>query len=106
MQLGDWTTRRLSNQLLAAGTSIGANLAEAASGQTRADFIAKNCIALKEARETLYWLRLLAKTTPTLGEHITPLTQECHEMIAMVATIINSARSNAPSARTRESGRR
>jgi len=39
MQLGDWTTRRLSNQLLAAGTSIGANLAEAASGQTRADFI-------------------------------------------------------------------
>ena len=54
MQLGDWTTRRLSNQLLAAGTSIGANLAEAASGQTRADFIAKNCIALKEARETLY----------------------------------------------------
>jgi four helix bundle protein len=47
-------------QLLRAGTSIGANVEEAQAGQSRADFISKNAIALKEARETHYWLRLLA----------------------------------------------
>ena len=39
-----------------AGTSIGANLEEATGGQTKPDFITKNCIALKESRETRYWL--------------------------------------------------
>ncbi len=43
---------------LRSGTSIGANLEEAQAGQSRADFISKNAIALKEARETHYWLRL------------------------------------------------
>ena len=42
----------LSNQLLKAGTSVGANVEEAQAGQSRADFISKNAIALKEARET------------------------------------------------------
>ena len=51
--------RTLSGQLLRAGTSVGANLEEAQAGQSRADFISKNAIALKEARETHYWLRLL-----------------------------------------------
>ena len=49
----------LSNQLLKAGTSIGANTAESKSGQSRKDFLNKLEIALKEARETKYWLRLL-----------------------------------------------
>jgi len=102
LQEDDWTVRRLSNQLLASGTSIGANLAEAASGQTRADFIAKNCIALKEARETLYWLRLIAKTTPALGTHIAPLAMECDEMIAMVTAIVTTARRNGPTPASRE----
>jgi four helix bundle protein len=101
IQLGDWTTRRLSNQLLAAGTSIGANLAEAASGQTRADFIAKNCIALKEARETHFWLRVIARTTPSLRDHIAPLALECDELIAMVTALVNTAMKNAPSAAKR-----
>ena len=47
-------------QLLRSGTSIGANIEEAQAGQSKPDFISKNAIALKEARETVYWLRLLA----------------------------------------------
>jgi four helix bundle protein len=49
----------LSKQLLRSGTSIGANVNEAIDGQSRADFIHKMSIALKEARETIYWLKLL-----------------------------------------------
>ena len=49
----------LCNQLLRAGTSIGANNAEATSAISKADFKAKSYIALKEARESLYWLELL-----------------------------------------------
>ena len=49
----------LANQLLRSGTSIGANIEEAIAGQSRKDFISKMSIALKEARETNYWLRLL-----------------------------------------------
>lgn len=49
----------LSKQLLRSGTSIGANIAEAQQAQSRADFISKVSIALKEATETKYWIRLL-----------------------------------------------
>ena len=49
----------LSKQLLRSGTSIGANVAESQQAQSRADFISKLSIALKEAVETNYWLRLL-----------------------------------------------
>ena len=52
----------LAKQLLRCGTSIGANIAEAQRGQSRADFAAKMNIALKEANETLYWLKLLHRT--------------------------------------------
>ena len=52
----------LSKQLVRSGTSIGANVAEAQRGQSTADFAAKMSIALKEASETEYWLRLLYRT--------------------------------------------
>lgn len=52
----------LSKQLLRSGTSIGANVEEAISGQSRKDFISKLSIATKEARETRYWLRLLQES--------------------------------------------
>jgi four helix bundle protein len=52
----------ISNQLLRSATSIGANVEEATAAQSKKDFIAKMCIASKEARETSYWLRLLAAT--------------------------------------------
>jgi len=52
----------LSRQLIRSGTSIGANFEEVQAGQSRNDFRLKYNIACKEARETLYWLRLLAET--------------------------------------------
>jgi four helix bundle protein len=52
----------LGRQVLCSGTSVGANLEEAKAGQSKADFISKCNIALKEARETHYWLRLFEKT--------------------------------------------
>jgi four helix bundle protein len=52
--------RTLAKQLIHSGTSIGANLEEAKAGQSRADFMSKNAIALKEAHDTHYWLRLLS----------------------------------------------
>lgn len=52
----------LSKQILRCGTSIGANVAEAQRGQSTSDFASKMCIALKEANETEYWLRLLHRT--------------------------------------------
>ncbi|MGB7207932.1 MAG: four helix bundle protein [Pyrinomonadaceae bacterium] len=55
--------KNVINQLLDAGTSVGANLEEAVAGQSKADFIHKNAIALKEARESNYWLRLIIATT-------------------------------------------
>ena len=54
--------RTLSYQMLKAGTSVGANVEEAQAGQSRADFVSKLAIALKEARETGYWLRLLRES--------------------------------------------
>lgn len=53
-------SRILANQLLRSGTSVGANVEEGLGGQSRADFVSKYSIACKEARETHYWLRLLA----------------------------------------------
>ncbi|MGC2692532.1 MAG: four helix bundle protein, partial [Desulfobaccales bacterium] len=55
----------MGRQLLRSGTSIGANIEEAQAGQSRADFISKCAIALKETRETRYWLRLLNESGPS-----------------------------------------
>ena len=52
-------SKSVLNQLLDAGTSVGANLEESVAGQSKADFVHKNSIALKEARESNYWLRLI-----------------------------------------------
>ncbi len=54
-----WITRTLGNQLLKAGTSIGANVAEGEGYQSQADFLTKYSIAVKEAHETKYWLDLI-----------------------------------------------
>jgi four helix bundle protein len=89
---GNATARRLSDQLLDSGTSIGANLEDADAGQSRLDFISKCNIALKEARETKFWLRLLAETNLVKPELLTPLTQEISEIIAILTTIVRKSR--------------
>ena len=73
---------RLASQLVDAGGSIGANLEESASGQSRPDFISKQCIALKESREARFWLRLIAASEPPLAPRAQPLIVEASEFVA------------------------
>lgn len=84
--------RTLSNQLLRSGTSIGANVEEGQAGQSKADFISKNYIALKEARETLYWLKLLAATEIIPESRLTPIAQEAEEITRILGAIIVKAK--------------
>ncbi len=88
----DFTIRAISRQLLRAGTSIGANLEEAQAGETRADFIHKNAIALKEARETRYWLRLLVASGFAVSSTTAALEQEIQELLRIIGAIIVSAK--------------
>jgi four helix bundle protein len=88
------TGRTLGRQLLRAGTSVGANLEEAAGGESRADFLSKCNIALKESREVHYWLRLLAATQLVASKHIDPLVQESNELVAILTSIVRKGRHN------------
>ena len=88
------TARRLANQLLNAGTSIGANLEEAEAGQSKPDFISKCRIALKEAREALYWLRLFRDTEVMTADEMTSLVDEARQIVAILITIVRNASSN------------
>ena len=67
----------LSKQLMRAGTSIGANVAEAEQAQSRADFIAKLSISLKEAAETNYWIRLLYATDYLMESEYLSIIADC-----------------------------
>lgn len=74
----------LSKQLLKSGTSIGANVAEASAGQSKADFIAKMAIASKQARETKYWLSLLRDSKIIESKLVEPLLSEAKELNKML----------------------
>ena len=74
----------LLNQLLKSGTSIGANVSEAQDAQSRDDFISKMSIALKEARETKYWLRILKEVESFSNESIAELLEEIIRMLVKI----------------------
>jgi len=81
----------LSKQILRAGTAIGALIREAEFGQSKADFINKMSIALKEANETIYWLEILKDTDYINEKLFQSLYADCEELIKMfVATIKTS----------------
>ena len=82
----------LSKQLLRAGTSIGANIVESQQAQSRADFIAKLNIALKEAAETDYWLRLLQATDYLTKAEFSSLITDCREIEKLLTAIIKTSR--------------
>ncbi|MGH9871166.1 MAG: four helix bundle protein [Pyrinomonadaceae bacterium] len=84
--------RTLGWQLLRSGTSIGANVEEAQAGQSKLDFISKNAIALKEARETVYWLRLLSASKVIPAKRLSELQQEADELAKIIGSIIVSAK--------------
>ena len=77
----------MSKQLLRSGTSIGANVAEGERGQTKADFNAKMNVALKEANETDYWLKLLCRTEYINEEEFTSMTHDLKEIVAIWVAI-------------------
>lgn len=77
----------LSKQLLRSGTSIGANVAEAQKAQTKPDFNTKINVALKEANETYYWLRLLYKTEYLQKNEFESLESDIKELIAILTAI-------------------
>ena len=82
----------LSKQLLRCGTSIGANISEAQQAQSRADFLAKLSISLKEASETNYWLRLLNATGFLSDPEFHSLITDCRELEKMLTAIIKTSK--------------
>ena len=82
----------LSKQLLRSGNSIGANIAEAEQAQSRADFISKMNIALKEAVETNYWLRLLHATDYLSETEFSSICSDCRELEKMLTAIIKTSK--------------
>ena len=84
--------RSLSRQLLDSGTSVGSNMEEAHAGESRADFISKCGVALKEARESRYWLRVIAECRAVDKPPFLPLVQEATDIIAILTTIRKKAR--------------
>ncbi|HUP64876.1 MAG TPA: four helix bundle protein [Thermoanaerobaculia bacterium] len=81
----------IASQLLRSGTSVGANLAEARSGQSKADFLAKCRVSLKEARETHYWLRIIHRTGILQTSEVDTLIEESNELIAILTAIVKNA---------------
>lgn len=88
----------LGKQYLRAATSIGANVEEAQAGESRADFIHKYGIAQKEAKESHYWLRLLAESDTVPALRLRPLMRETEELYAVITAIIKNAK-QGPKAR-------
>jgi four helix bundle protein len=84
--------RHLGNQMLRAGTAIGANLEEARSAYSRRDLAAKYAIGLREGRECHYWLRLIKADQPHLAGEVDPLLDECNQLIAVLTTTVRKLR--------------
>jgi len=85
----------LSKQVLRSGTSIGANVEEAIAAESRADFIHKMKIAMKESRETHYWLRLLNQTHLVEKIDLSSLLSEVEELSKILTSITKTAAENA-----------
>ena len=85
----------LSKQILRAGTSVGANIEEANQGQSRKDFLHKLSIALKEATETNYWLRLLRDGEILEANIANSLLQDCEELQRMLTASIRTTKTRS-----------
>lgn len=84
----------ISKQIVRSGTSIGANINEASYGQSKADFISKMHIALKETAETEYWLKLLVMSDYITEDMGKSLLNDCLEIKRILVASINTAKSS------------
>ncbi len=82
----------LSKQLLRSGTSIGANVAEAQRAQTKPDFHTKMSVAVKEAGETQYWIRLLHKTEYLTDKEFESLNDDIGEILSLLIAICKNSK--------------
>lgn len=82
----------LSKQLLRSGTSVGANVREAQQGQSRADFLSKMQIALKEASESEYWLELLHESGYISDVEFKSIYEDCNRLNRILISIIKSSK--------------
>jgi four helix bundle protein len=85
--------RRIGDQLLRCGTSAGANYEEARGAESREDFVHKLQIALKELRESNYWLRLLVKAGKVPNDRLADLVDESSQLRAMLSKAVATAKS-------------
>ena len=84
----------LSKQLIRSGTSIGANIEEAMAAQSKKDFLSKMSIALKEARETYYWLRVIRDSGLSNGVEAEAHIPACQELVRLLSSITLTTREN------------
>ena len=82
----------LSKQLLRSGTSIGANYAEATNAISKADFIAKISISLKECTESKYWIELLHRTEYLSDDEYESILSDCKEILALLTTTMKKSK--------------
>jgi four helix bundle protein len=94
--------RILANQVVRSATSVGANIEEAQAAGTRREFARCMTIAKKEARETMYWLRLIAKSELLEEKLLAPLIGECEQILRILYAIVRSTatKPDAPKRRT------
>ncbi len=82
----------LINQLVGSGTSIGANYMEADACNSKKDFKHKIVISKKEAKESMHWLRMIARANPELAEQSRVLWKESHEFVLIFSSIVNNTK--------------
>ena len=87
----DWV---LARQILRSGTSIGANIRESRFAQSKADFISKLSIALKESSETQYWLELLSATALLTKKQYASLKTDLDWLVGTLVNVIKSSKRN------------
>ena len=88
--------KHIGGQLMRSGSSSGSNYEEARGAESRADFVHKLGIVLKELKETRFWLRVIHRTEIVTHEQIESLIEECEELIAIVAKSIMTTKKNNP----------
>ena len=86
--------RHIGGQLMRSGTSPGSNYEEACGAESRADFVHKLGIVLKELKESRFWLRVIHRTGLTASQRVEPLIEECEELCAIIAKSVITAKRN------------
>lgn len=88
----DVASATIARQLIRSGTSVGANVEEAEAVHSKAEFIQNINIARKEARESLYWLRLVGETNMVRASRLKELIAEAEQIVKILTAIVRNSR--------------